>query len=343
MPSIIKEENKRRDKSIKEDKDMKKNSKRRMFSALLILFLMIQMTVQADTGTKERVDLASKDTGSSVEELERQREEQQSQLDSLKEYQINLSDELTELNNGLQEISNELADTQDEIAAKNVEIEAAESRIAELTTRSESQYEAMKKRVQYMYENGNQSYLELLLGASSFSDFLNRMEYAKSIYDYDRQELSDYQDTLAELKQQKEDLETAKEELKYVENYLKLTELRFPGCLNWKIHVDEECRNASVFCCHSDFIPNAIQKSIYFASEQYVYAVECWLYYALPPGYIFSTETTSDRSRRQCYCSGHSCHDPEDAFSSQTYMGICRNRYYSSCCSLCSCKNELWS
>lgn len=213
MPSIIKEENKRRDKSIKEDKDMKKNSKRRMFSALLILFLMIQMTVQADTGTKESVDLASKDTGSSVEELERQREEQQSQLDSLKEYQINLSDELTELNNGLQEISNELADTQDEIAAKNVEIEAAESRIAELTTRSESQYEAMKKRVQYMYENGNQSYLELLLGASSFSDFLNRMEYAKSIYDYDRQELSDYQDTLAELKQQKEDLETAKEEL----------------------------------------------------------------------------------------------------------------------------------
>lgn len=213
MPSIIKEENKRRDKSKKEDKDMKKNSKRRMFSALLILFLLIQMTVQADTGTKERVDLASKDTGSSVEELERQREEQQSQLDSLKEYQINLSDELTELNNGLQEISNELADTQDEIAAKNVEIEAAESRIAELTTRSESQYEAMKKRVQYMYENGNQSYLELLLGASSFSDFLNRMEYAKSIYDYDRQELSDYQDTLAELKQQKEDLETAKEEL----------------------------------------------------------------------------------------------------------------------------------
>ena len=213
MPSIIKEENNWRDKSIKEDKDMKKNSKRRMFSALLILFLMIQMTVQADTGTKERVDLASKDTGSSVEELERQREEQQSQLDSLKEYQINLSDELTELNNGLQEISNELADTQDEIAAKNVEIDAAESRIAELTTRSESQYEAMKKRVQYMYENGNQSYLELLLGASSFSDFLNRMEYAKSIYDYDRQELSDYQDTLAELKQQKEDLETAKEEL----------------------------------------------------------------------------------------------------------------------------------
>ncbi len=37
------------------------------------------------------------------------------------------------------------------------------------------------------------------------------------------------------------------EELKYVENYLKLTELRFPGCLKWEIDVDEECQNASVF------------------------------------------------------------------------------------------------
>ena len=38
-----------------------------------------------------------------------------------------------------------------------------------------------------------------------------------------------------------------KEELKYVENFLEMTELRFPGCLNWEIHVDEKCRNASVF------------------------------------------------------------------------------------------------
>lgn len=37
------------------------------------------------------------------------------------------------------------------------------------------------------------------------------------------------------------------EELKYVENFLEMTELRFPGCLNWEIHVDEKCRNASVF------------------------------------------------------------------------------------------------
>ena len=37
------------------------------------------------------------------------------------------------------------------------------------------------------------------------------------------------------------------EELKYVENYLKLTELRFPECLKWEIDVAEECRNASVF------------------------------------------------------------------------------------------------
>ena len=77
---------------------MKKNSKRRMFSALLILFLMIQMTVQADTGTKERVDLASKDTGSSEEELKPQTEEQHSQHQTMKENHINQSKQLTEKN-----------------------------------------------------------------------------------------------------------------------------------------------------------------------------------------------------------------------------------------------------
>ena len=42
---------------------MKKNSKRRMFSALLILFLLIQMTVQADTGTKASTQSAAGGTG----------------------------------------------------------------------------------------------------------------------------------------------------------------------------------------------------------------------------------------------------------------------------------------
>lgn len=58
------------------------------------------------------------------------------------------------------------------------------------------------------------------------------------------------------------------EELKYVENYLKLTELRFPGFLKWEIDVDEECRNASVFpIILLMFTENAIKHNMVMGEE----------------------------------------------------------------------------
>lgn len=58
------------------------------------------------------------------------------------------------------------------------------------------------------------------------------------------------------------------EELKYVENYLKLTELRFPECLKWEIDVDEDCRNASVFpIILLMFTENAIKHNMIMGEE----------------------------------------------------------------------------
>ena len=59
-----------------------------------------------------------------------------------------------------------------------------------------------------------------------------------------------------------------REELKYVENYLKLTELRFPGCLKWEVDVDKECRNASVFpIILLMFTENAIKHNMIMGEE----------------------------------------------------------------------------
>ncbi|MFR0072958.1 MAG: hypothetical protein ACLRVD_00720 [Blautia caecimuris] len=56
------------------------------------------------------------------------------------------------------------------------------------------------------------------------------------------------------------------------------------------------------------------KKASMLASEQYVYAVECGIYYALPPGYhLQHTKQLLIAAGSQWNCSGHSCHDPEDA------------------------------
>ena len=57
---------------------------------------------------------------------------------------------------------------------------------------SKEQYEAMKERIQFMYERGNAAYLELFFSAESFGDFLNKTEYVEKLTEYDRQMLENY-------------------------------------------------------------------------------------------------------------------------------------------------------
>lgn len=55
----------------------------------------------------------------------------------------------------------------------------------------------MKVRIQFMYENAQESYFEALFDSESFSDFLNSAEYIIQIQEYDRKKLKEYQETVA--------------------------------------------------------------------------------------------------------------------------------------------------
>ena len=76
-----------------------------------------------------------------------------------------------------------------EIAQANVDLENA-------TLEKEKQYEAMKVRIRYMYENGEASLLAALANADGMSDFLNRAEYVSDVYEYDRRLLTTYEDVV---------------------------------------------------------------------------------------------------------------------------------------------------
>ena len=57
---------------------------------------------------------------------------------------------------------------------------------------SADQYESMKLRIAYMYENAGTSALETLLSSESLAEFLNRAENAIQISTYDRDMLDKY-------------------------------------------------------------------------------------------------------------------------------------------------------
>lgn len=95
-----------------------------------------------------------------------------------------------------------------DIEHKKEEIDKAQKEYDIAKQVEQKQYEDMKKRMKYMYEAGKTQYLDILMKAKSLTDFLNRSEYAKELHTYDRNMLTDYQET----KQQVLDLKTQLEE-----------------------------------------------------------------------------------------------------------------------------------
>lgn len=113
---------------------------------------------------------------------------------------------LKELDAKVSDIANNIYALNQQIDQKNTEINATQELISKTEVEISEQYEAMKLRIQYMYENGNASYISMILDSKSIGDFLNRAEYITELTSYDRQ-------MLEELQVKKNEVEAAKASL----------------------------------------------------------------------------------------------------------------------------------
>lgn len=189
---------------------MKREHSRLRAIMLLLVCVCLTGSVSHATGsTGEQLET----TGENIDRLEDQQEDQQRELNDLEQYQGNLSTELSSLNTGLQQVSGDMTELQTRIEEMNGRIAETEQQLAELQEQSEAQYNAMVLRIQYIYENGDTSYLDALLGAESFADLLNRAAYVQEIHNYDRAQLELYQETISEIARQQSQLENDREEL----------------------------------------------------------------------------------------------------------------------------------
>lgn len=78
------------------------------------------------------------------------------------------------------------------IAEKEQEIEVITAELNEAIERENAQYEAMKQRIRFMYLKGDSFYLEIMLNAKSFADFLTKADYIEKLEAYDRKMLDEY-------------------------------------------------------------------------------------------------------------------------------------------------------
>ncbi|MCR4946370.1 MAG: C40 family peptidase [Lachnospiraceae bacterium] len=102
---------------------------------------------------------------------------------------------------------------EDEIVEKQAQIDQATIDLADAQAREEKQYSDMKLRIKYMYEHSQTGTLQYILESESIADLLNRVAYFNDVYDYDREQLVAYQDTVQEVIDIKGELEREKDEM----------------------------------------------------------------------------------------------------------------------------------
>ncbi|MFT8870925.1 MAG: NlpC/P60 family protein [Sporolactobacillus sp.] len=123
----------------------------------------------------------------------------QSQKSSVASLQAQLSAQQKQLQNDLQSINakqldltGQVTEAQGKINETNSQIEALKSEISTIQSRIDARKTVLNKRLVSIYKNGSESYLDVLFGAKSFSDFINRFTVLHLITSQD-QKLLDQQ------------------------------------------------------------------------------------------------------------------------------------------------------
>lgn len=123
-----------------------------------------------------------------------------------------LSD-VIELDIELEDVNAEFYAVSDELEKTEATLAKAEEELAAANEKKQIQFEALKSRVRFMYENGRLSYLEILFNATDFSDFLNTVEYIDRIVEYDNGLVEQLQATEDLIAEKVEVIATKKEEV----------------------------------------------------------------------------------------------------------------------------------
>ena len=182
--------------------------KKRILCLTLGLMLTISQAVPA--GAASRKDQLKQDKAAAQSQLAAQ----ESKINNLEDQKQTLSAEIDQLDSDLINIMVEIEILDSELSDKEAQIEQTKADLAVAEENKQKQYEAMKKRIQYLYEKGgDDAWAQMLFQASDFTSLLNHAEYVQQMYDSDRNSLEEFKETVQQVKDLGDQLDSEKAEL----------------------------------------------------------------------------------------------------------------------------------
>lgn len=166
-----------------------------------------------------------------MDELYSQKQQLEAEINSLDTDLVNVMVSIQTLNN--------------DIETKKADIKKIKSDLKKAKKQKEKQYEAMKKRIQYLYENGETgaAWFQMMMNADDLSDMLNKAEYTQQMYEYDRENLEKYSNTVREVKKLKEQYQQEKADLEGMKQEQEAEQANLQAAIDSKRASSADCDN----------------------------------------------------------------------------------------------------
>lgn len=146
--------------------------------------------------------------------LEKELADAQKLISGLKDSKDDIKEKVRRLDGQLTTISGRIIGLEQELSQMGAQIEDTKQELADVQADADRQYERMKQRIKYMYENGSSmTMFEALLTSGSIADFINQAEYINQITQYDRAMLTKYQETKQQVEDSRQLLESGYDQL----------------------------------------------------------------------------------------------------------------------------------
>ena len=186
------------------------NSKRkRIIAAIIAGLLAVLMLGSTIFGAIGMASAASKsELKSRLAQIKEQKAEIERNLESYKADQAEYAGQIGTLNNKIALTEEEIDATQDILDELDANIAQTEQELEETTQELENKKELFATRIRVMYENGDTSYMDVLLNSENFSDMLSNMEIVSQIMDYDKGVVAEYTALKESIEQMKAELES---------------------------------------------------------------------------------------------------------------------------------------
>ena len=97
------------------------------------------------------------------------------------------------------------------------QIQRADRDYRQAEEKRQRQYDILKKRIQFLYEEGDITYLDILLKAKNIGDVVSQTEYFRQLYEYDQEIIQRYEKLKQEAAGKKELLEEKQSQLEVME------------------------------------------------------------------------------------------------------------------------------